>query len=59
MSKDTDRMHRILEIEWEVPDLPRFVGPFESDVEAREWARVNIPNGVWSVAPVTFPYATH
>ena len=47
----------ILEIEWAVPDLPNFVGPFGDDAEAREWARLNIPNGVWSVAPLAYPYA--
>lgn len=46
----------ILEIEWTKPDLPNRVGPFATRAEADEWARLNIPNGSWIVAPLSWPY---
>ena len=45
-----------LEIEWSVPNMPSLVGPFETRTEADEWAALNIPNGSWNVAPLTYPY---
>lgn len=46
-----------LEIEWSAPDLPSLVGPFPTREEAEQWAQLNIPNGSWLTAPLTYPYA--
>jgi hypothetical protein len=47
----------VLLIEWdEGVNLPSLVGPFEDPLEAQEWARLNIPNGSWNVAPLAYPY---
>lgn len=45
-----------LQIEWDVPGLPRLIGPFETRTEAEDWAALNIPNGSWNVAPLAYPY---
>lgn len=47
-----------LEIIWEVPNMPRHVGPFASTREAEAFATLNVPNGEWSVYPLFPPYAT-
>jgi hypothetical protein len=47
-----------LEIIWEVPNMPRHVGPFASTREAEAFARLNVPNGEWSVKSLFPPYAT-
>lgn len=46
----------MVEVEWDVPDLPRRVGPFLTRTEAEDWGRLNIVNGVWGVLPVAWPY---
>lgn len=46
----------ILEISWDAPKLPRLVGPFDSEQEAVDWGRLNIPNGSWNVALLAEPY---
>lgn len=46
----------ILIIEWDVPNMPPRVGPFESRAEAEDFAEVNIPNGSWLVCPLKYPY---
>jgi hypothetical protein len=56
MNKDTDRQ-RVLLIEWAVPGLPRLVGPFPNDAEAARWARMNVPNGSWTISQLARPYA--
>lgn len=45
-----------LEIEWDVPDMPRYIGPFESRDEAVDFGSLNVPNGTWFVAPLSYPY---
>jgi hypothetical protein len=50
-------MTYVLQIEWEVPDMPSLVGPFDSRREAEDWAALNIPNGTWNVAPLAFPHS--
>jgi hypothetical protein len=46
----------VLDIKWEVPNMPPLVGPFPTVSEAEEFARLNVPNGEWSVQPVHYPY---
>lgn len=46
----------VLEIEWDVPNLPRLVGVFGTRDAANSWATTNIPNGSWSVSPVASAY---
>ena len=49
--------HWYLAIAWQVEGLPNRVGPFTSEAEAAEWARINVPNGVWQIHPLAQPYA--
>lgn len=50
----------MIEVDWDVPpnrpDLPRRVGPFESNDEAIRWGELNISNAEWSVQPLVTPY---
>jgi hypothetical protein len=46
----------ILEIEWDRAGMPRLVGPFDTRAEAQEWGALNIDNGVWNIAPLSYPY---
>lgn len=46
----------ILEIDWEAPDMPRYVGPFESVTEADDFARLTVHNGSWEIIPLARPY---
>jgi len=53
----TVREQFILDVEWHTDmPLPRLVGPFTSVDEAREWARLNAPNGTWTVRSLAYPY---
>ena len=47
----------ILDIRWLGADMPRFVGPFESEQEAEDFASLNVPNGLWETIELTYPYA--
>ena len=46
----------VLEIEWDWPTMPRYVGPFESKEEAQQFARLNVTDGAWLVIPLARPY---
>lgn len=43
-------------LETQSEDLPRLIGPFKSRAEADGYAKLNIPNGSWTVSPLTYPY---
>lgn len=48
----------VLRILWdEGVNLPEFVGPFDSDAEAIDWADRNVPNGKATLIPLSYPYA--
>lgn len=47
----------VLSIIWTVQNMPPLVGPFQTQGEAEEFARLNVPNGVWEAQPLTYPYA--
>jgi len=49
-------MKYILDITWHVSGMPPLVGPFDTRVEADDFARLNVPNGSWEVRPLTDPY---
>ena len=46
----------ILDIKWEVANMPPLVGPSGSIAEANDFAKINIPNGTWEVRPLKDPY---
>lgn len=46
----------IIDVQWDKPDLPRYIGPFSTREEATEWGVLSIPNGTWNIAPLTAPY---
>lgn len=47
----------VLDIAWdEGVDLPSLVGPFDTAEEAVQWAKLNTPNGVAIVRPLSYPY---
>jgi len=51
----------ILDVTWDVPfempfEMPRYIGPFASAAEAREFAHLNVPNGTSMVAELSYPY---
>jgi hypothetical protein len=48
----------ILLIEWapEAAHLPNRVGPFETLIDAQQWAKLNIPNGAFEAVPLAYPY---
>lgn len=37
-------------------ELPRYIGPFETDVEAAEFDRLNVPNGIAEILELHYPY---
>lgn len=42
----------VVQIDWSVPPLPPLVGPFSKRTKAEDWARQNISDGEWNVAPL-------
>lgn len=49
----------ILDITWsdvDMPGLSRFVGPFDTPDEAREWAELNASRATYTVQPLAYPY---
>lgn len=46
----------ILIVAWEVPNMPKHIGPFDSRAEADDFARINVPNGTWEVVALAYPY---
>lgn len=48
----------LLDVAWDVEDMPRYVGPFESATEAEDFAKLNVPNGTWQIGSLAAPYAS-
>jgi hypothetical protein len=46
----------VLDIAWDKPGLPDLVGPFENIIEAKRWAKLNVPNGTSKVRTLAYPY---
>lgn len=48
----------LLDVAWDVENMPRYIGPFESVNEANEFARLNVPNGTWVIGELASAYST-
>lgn len=46
-----------LDVTWDVDNMPRYIGPFDTRDEAQQFARINVPNGTWVIHALAAPYA--
>ncbi|WP_157534358.1 hypothetical protein [Microbacterium sp. Leaf320] len=48
----------LLDVKWDVDNMPRYIGPFESAAEAEDFAKLNVPNGTWEIGSLAAAYTT-